>query len=221
MSKELIEFHNGYSKRFPSDFSLDYKTFLNDKGINAEVYAIFLGGSKVIEKEDGSKITFISYSDINKSKIARSLGISRPTLNTKIEYLKTKGYLIEENKGYQIMVNENCYLNIPVETLWYLQDTLKAEVIKTYIYLGVRYNYKKDYQFTSQEIGVHCGINLQSNYSRNYVKIRNILNILKDCGLIDFKTIYIGKEERKQMIFWKNKPTSLQEHYNYNEEKIV
>lgn len=224
---DIITLHMGYNKRFPSDLSLDYKTFLNDKGINAEIYAIFLSLSKVLEnkKEDGTieKITFISFSDINKSKIANSLGISRPTLNKKIEYLKDQGYLEEllTENGYRIKVNENCYLDIPVETLWYLQDTLKVEVIKTYIYLGVRYNYKRDYQFTLQEIGRHCGISLEGNYARNYMKLNNILNILKDCGLIDFKKIYVGKEERKQLIFWKNRPTSLQEHYKVNEKEAV
>ena len=209
---DLLSLNQGYNKRFPSDFSLEYSTFLNDKGINAEVYAIFLGLSKVLEN-DGEKITYVKRNDINKSKIAETLGISRPTLNKKIEYLADKGYLLEDANGYQIKVNENCYLDIPVETLWYLQDTLKAEVIKTYIYLGVRYNYKHDYQFTLEEIGSHCGISLTSNYTRNYAKLNNILAVLQDCGLIGFKKVQVGKEERKQMTFWKNRPTSLENQY--------
>ena len=208
----LITFNEGYNKRFPSDFSLDYSTFLNDKGINAELYAIFLGLSKVINR-NGEKVTFTKRSDVNKSKIAESLGVSRPTLNNKIKYLIDKGYFEEVDEGYIIYVNESCYLDIPIETLWYLQDTLKEEVIKIYIYLGVRYNYKHDYQFTLEELGSHCGISLRGNNARNYVKLNNILNVLVDCGLIQYQIIHVGKEERKQLVFWKNKPTSLEAQY--------
>ena len=209
---QLISLNQGYSKRFPSDFSLDYETFLNNKGINAEVYAIFLGVSKVLEIE-GEKFTYVYRGDINKSKISAMLGITRPTLNTRIKTLIDKGYLIEDPVGYKIIVKENCYLDIPVETLWYLQDTLKEEVIKTYIYLGVRYNYKKDYQFTLEEIGIHCGVSLKNNYQRNYVKLNNILAVLKACGLINFKTVWIGKEERKELFLWKSRPVSLDKTY--------
>jgi DNA-binding XRE family transcriptional regulator len=214
---DIISLNIGYNKRFPSDFSLEYNTFLNDKGINAELYAILLGLSKVIENSS-EKITYVKRGDINKTKIAETLGVSRPTLNKKFEYLKDRGYLIEDNEGYQILTREICYLDIPVETLWYLQDTLKEEVIKTYIYLGVRYNYKKDYQFTLEEIGAHCGISLAGHYERNYTKLNNILAILKDCGLIDFEKVYVGKEERKQLKFWKSRPTSLQAQYQLKKE---
>nr|DAG20599.1 MAG TPA: hypothetical protein [Caudoviricetes sp.] len=42
---------------------------------------------------------------------------------------------------------------IPLRTLQFLNDTIKEQVIKVYIYLGQRWKFKKDYVFTVKEVG--------------------------------------------------------------------
>jgi hypothetical protein len=65
------------------------------------------------------------------------LGIGSPkTLRTHVNYLINAGYVLEEKEGYFLPNKEDIYLNIPLKTLQFLNDTLKSQVIKIYIYLA-------------------------------------------------------------------------------------
>ena len=67
---------------------------------------------------------------------------------------------------------------IPLRTLQFLNDTIKEQVIKVYIYLGQRWKFKKDYVFTVKEVGQHIGVKVD-----NDSRINNALLCLESIGL--------------------------------------
>lgn len=87
---------------------------------------------------------------------------------------------------------------IPLETLQFLNDTLKEQVIKVYIYLGQRYKYKKNYEFTVAELASHIGIKLDGN-KRGYTVIDNALACLKQLGFIDYVIFYEGQKPKRRL----------------------
>ena len=119
------------------------------------------------------------------------------------------GYIIDEKDKYFLPQKEDIFFNIPIETVKYLNDTTKEQVVKIYIYLGQRYKYKpKDYVFTLEEIAEHIGINL-SGHSRNYEIINNVLVCLKNNELIDYVEFYEGKYPKKRLIKFEFKVKNL------------
>ena len=88
---------------------------------------------------------------------------------------------------------------IPLPTLQFLNDTLKEQVVKIYLYLGQRWKYKQNnYIFTLEEIGLHIGIKINHN-TRNYEIINNALICLRNNGLIDYIEFYDGEKPRKRL----------------------
>lgn len=170
-------------KHFPADTSMEYKTFLNDNKIDGELYGYLLSMSYGEENR-----TVVYKSNLpTQEKLAEILKISRKTLYTHMKYLKEKGYIIEEKDKYYIPKIENMYFKIPQETIHFLQDTVKEPVIKTFIYLGQRNNYKPgQYVFTLKEICEHLGL----GYERNYKAIKNYLVALSKFELIEYSTFY-------------------------------
>lgn len=119
-------------KHFPADTSMDYKTFLNDNKIDGELYAYLLSMSYGEDKQ-----TVVYKENLpTREQLSKILKISRKTLYTHLEYLKEKGYIIEESKKYIIPKVEKMYFKIPQETIDFLRNVVKEPVIKTYIYLG-------------------------------------------------------------------------------------
>lgn len=94
---------------------------------------------------------------------------------------------------------EEIYFMIPLDTLKFLNDTMKEQVIKIYIYLGQRYKYKPGYVFTIAEIAEHIGLTLGNN-QRNYEIINNALICLKNNELINYAEFYEGKYPKKRLI---------------------
>ena len=171
-------------KHFPADTSMDYKTFLNDNKIDGELYAYLLSMSY---GENGRTVVYKNNLP-SQEQLGKILKISRKTLYNHMKYLKDKGYIIEEEKGkYCIPKVEDMYFKIPQETIKFLQDTVKEPVIKTFIYLGQRNNYKPgQYVFTIKEICEHLGL----NYERNYKTIKNYLIALSKFDLIEYISFY-------------------------------
>lgn len=179
-------------KKFPSDIKLDALTFLNDKKIDAELYAYLMSISRG-EKKENKEQTIVYKSDLpNQTKIAEILHLkARQTVSAHFKYLIEQKYIIEEKDKYILLNPEKYYFKIPLETLQYLIDTVKETVIKVYIYLGVCNEYKPSgYNFTIKEICTHLGLNYQNNSTR----IRNILDILEKLNLITFKILYDEKD---------------------------
>ena len=193
------------SKRFPANTTLEFSTFLNDKKINGELYALLQSLSYPIEANDGVKQTVVEKTKIPKqSEICRALGISSPkTLRTHLGYLVDKEYVIIDEKGnYVLPEMEDIYFLIPLHTLKYLNDNCKDHVIKIYVYLGQRYKWSLDrgsqYEFSLEELGDHIGLKVK-NSSRGYEIINNALNLLYNSGLIDYCSYFNGKSQKKKL----------------------
>lgn len=193
-------------KRFPADTVLSYQTFLNDKRINGELYALMQRYSKyeVLDKDKNKFRTYVMKKDLPSQKvIMEALDIKSPkTLKAHINYLLEQGYIVEGDKYYDLPEKEDIYFLIPLETLQYLNDNCKEHVIKIYIYLGQRYKMveqeDRDYVFTLEEIGEHIGIAVK-NHSAGYRVVKNALDLLQNSGLIDYVGYFDGVSQKKKL----------------------
>lgn len=107
----------------------------------------------------------------------------------------------KELKQYYLPDLEQIYLLIPLDTLHFIQDTVKEAVYKVYIYLGQRWKYKPGYLFTQEEIAQHLGLSLAGNETVRR-QIRNSLIALQNNGLIDFEQLYEGKIPKYKLTNW-------------------
>ena len=175
-------------KRFPSDPSLEKLTFLRDPKADGELYAYLLSISYGDEQE-----TKINKSDLpSQSEIARIIAptpdkaVSRQTIANRLRYLIDQDY-IQDCGTYYIINKPNPYFNIPLDTLLFLLHTVKEGVIKTYIYLGSRYQYKPGkYTFTVRELCAHLGL----SYNKQSSAVTNWLTALRKFNLIETSTYY-------------------------------
>lgn len=185
-------------KHFPADTSMNTDdngnlilTFLNDKKVDGELYAYLLSLSVGEEKE-----TRIYKSSIpSQTKIATLLTpatskpLTRQTIASHFKYLIAQGYLIDMGDYYTLPHKEKMYFKVELDTLNFLLDVVKEPVIKTYIYLGQRNNYKPgQYIFTIKELCEHMGI----DYSHKSSIITNYLTALVKFNLVEVETIYDG-----------------------------
>lgn len=201
-------------KSFPADTSMVkdekgnlIKTFLNDPKADAELYAYLLSMSRGIEGEtrvykDSLPIQSVIATEILHYK-------SRRTVINHLNYLKEQKYIIDQDKYYLLPNKEKMYFKIPQDLLSFFIDTVKEPVIKTYIYLGQRNNYKPNqYVFTLKEICEHLGL----YYQKNSEIIKNYLFILEQLELIKIVKFYEGKTPKMRLI---NFSTELPKRKNY------
>ena len=136
--------------------------------------------------------------------MAEKIGVkSTKTLRSHLQYLINAGYVEEKETIYILPNIEDIYLLLPLETIVFINDTIKESVIKVYIYLGQRYKFKKDYVFTQEEIAQHIGLKLAGN-PRGRQMIHNALDVLQDVGLISFENFFDGKSPRYRLTEWSN-----------------
>ena len=190
-------------KRFPATVTIEEgkTTFLHDKKINVELYAYLQSKSYPDKKQR----TVVKKSNLDRQEdICRIIGVkSRATLRTHLMYLMSVGYVIDEieKKQYYLPDAEDIYMLIPLDTLQFIQDTVKEAVYKVYIYLGQRWKYKKYYSFTQEEIATHVGLTLAGNETVRR-QIKNYLIALQNNGLIDYEQFYEGKVPKYRLTDW-------------------
>lgn len=200
-------------KRFPADTTLDFSTFLNDKKINGELYAILQGLSDylVIDKKLNLYSTYVLKSKMpTQTDLCKKLGIKSPkTLRQHLQYLIEQHYIIpggtnEDDKdvAYYLPEMENIYFLIPADTLKYLNNNCREHVIKIYVYLGQRYKMAlamgKQYEFTLEELGTHLGIGIK-NHTKQYEVVNNALELLFNSGLIEYVSYFDGQMQKKKL----------------------
>ena len=186
-------------KRFPADTDLTKEiTFLKDNKIDAELYSYLQSMSYPV---DG--VTIIEKVNLpSQAKMAEKIGVKSPkTFRSHLQYLIETGYLEDRGNIYVLPNVEDIYLLLPLETIQFINDTIKESVIKVYIYLGQRYKFKKNYVFTQEEIAQHLGLKLQGN-TRCRQAIHNALDMLQDVGLISFENFFDGKSPRYRLLNW-------------------
>lgn len=205
-----------YEKSFPADTSLNtdeegnlIKTFLNDPKADAELYAYLLSmsigqdGETRVYKNNLPTQTLIA-TDILHYK-------SRRTVINHLNYLKEQKYVIDKDEYYLLPNKEKMYFKIPQELLTFFLTTVKEPVIKTYIYLGQRNNYKpKQYIFTLKEICEHLGL----NYKKNCEAIKNYLFILEQLELIKIARFYEGKAPKMRLTDFSTELPKRKEYLN-------
>lgn len=183
-------------KRFPADIRAESKTFLNNKKIDGELYAILQAYSMPTEKKE----TVVRKSSLPiQIELCNMLNIDSPkTLRAHMRQLINNGYVEEREDLYYLPNAEEVYFMIPLETLTYFKIALKDQVVKVYIYLGQRYKYKQDYEFTIKEIAEHIGMPLNNN-SRSYEIINTCLETLSDLGFIQYEEFYKNRLPMKRL----------------------
>ena len=195
------------SKRFPANVTLDKSTFLNNKTLDGELYAIFQEKSIAVQKKDNDEEyeTIVYKKDLpSQVEMCTKLGISSPkTYRTRLGKLIEAGYIEKrENGDYYLPNMEDIYLLIPKDTIAYLCDNCKEHVIKIYVYLGQRYKYAQSkgqqYEFSLKEIALHIGLGV-NNYGETYRIINNALDLLCNSGLIQYVEYSEGVVQKKKL----------------------
>lgn len=183
-------------KRFPANTTLEYSTFLNNKKIDAELYAFLQSLS--YPNEQG--MTVVYKKDLPTQKeICSIIKVKSPkTYRSHLDYLIEQEYVIDKSEMFILPNKEDIFLMIPLDTLRFLKDTLQEQVIKIYIYLGQRYKFKPNYEFTAAELASHVGIKLEGN-ARGYEVIDNALLCLQKLGLIDYVVFYEGARPKRRL----------------------
>ena len=179
---------NKIKKRFPANTTLDKPTFLNNSKISAELYAFFLVLSV---GENGETRVYKNKLPSTKIIAEEILRKSRSTYNNYINTLKKEGYLEDKGEYWVLPKVEEMYFTMELDLLQHFIYSIKEEVLKVYIYLGQRYNYKPgDYVFTIKEICEHLGL----GYERNHKAISSHIDLLQNLGLITIAHFYEGNK---------------------------
>ena len=137
-------------------------------------------------------IRYVNKKDINFSALEEIFEVSRQTISKKFKDLLKMGLVQEDemNKRYILVIlpQKEAYL-VPHSTLVQLSHAFNEKSISTYVYLFNRFimNNYKPYEFTLEQIKTWVGISTKTR--SNDVVITSILNVLFNCGLIDFKIV--------------------------------
>lgn len=196
-------------KNFPADTSIKkdeegrlIKTFLNDPKADAELYTYLLSMSIGEEGETRVYKNTLPNQETIATKILRYK--TRRTVYNHLKYLEDQEYVQDKGKYYLLPNKEKMYFRVPQDLLSFFIDTVKEPVIKTYIYLGQRNNYKPNqYVFTIKEICEHLGI----SYTNNSSSVRNYLTALEKFELIKTVEFYENETPKIRLIgFSTNSP---------------
>ena len=132
----------------------------------------------------------------NKKLIAGILNVNPKTIGNQLEKLLESGLVdqgIEEMNGtdcecYWFPYDEDGrYKIVEKEVIEYLVHTRNAHAIRIYLYLLSKYQWKKDYIFTIQELKEALGY-AESTKSCDAL-IRNVLASFKAEGILKFTTV--------------------------------
>ena len=154
--------------------------FMKDKMISDLLYSMLQSYSNW-NKEENHR--YIPKKIIKKSKWAKALGISRPTLDKRIVKLLEKEYLIDKEDYYILPNKGEYYFLVPVETLNYLINTANHNVIKIYCHLGLLYKFYGDKAYYTQSKLLEV-IGYDKTDKNNHKTIKHILTSLKLNGLL-------------------------------------
>lgn len=215
--EEKLEEKKELYKHFPSDPKIykekidgkEKKTFLTDRKIDAELYALFLQYSKgrktkeVLENGKKKGLTIVYKRDLPiQSEICKKIRIKSPkTYRSHLKYLIEREYILDKGEYYILNAyKEQCFVGVSLDTVKFLNDTATEAVWKTYIYLAQRWNWKgRDFIFTLEDLAKHIGKNL-NNHTEVYEELNNILQCLQNNELIKIASFYEGKTPKKRLV---------------------
>lgn len=164
------------------------------------------------------KILYITEKKITAERAAMATIIDRTpqTVKNKINKMIEKGLLIKD----QLEINgqkepvfiipqltKGKYEIIHKDIMWHIICTRKRFILKIYIYLLNKYDWKKEvrgdpYSFTAGELAEAIGYSKGSAVTGSITSIINTaLTSLKFEGVIDYIDYFDGKSPRKRLIF--------------------
>lgn len=154
------------SRQFPSD-----KKSIEDKKLHDILYLLL----QSLSEWDGNieHNRFILKKNLNKSKLSKACGYkSRQTIYTHLNHLISQQYLLDLDDRYEFPLLKNGeYFLIPYETALFLVNTQKYNVIKTYIYLSMRWisNGNSPYEVSHKQICDAIGLYWDDQNNRDTV----------------------------------------------------
>ena len=189
-------------KHFPADTSMEMLTFLNNKNIDGRLYAYLQSKSMPVKISDYYETRVDKFELGTQGEFCEAIQIKSPkTLRKHLNTLIETGYLRNEKDYYVLMQKEDIFFKMPLDTLRFIQNTIKEDVIKIYIYLGQRYKFAASqgtkYSFSIKEIVEHLGLSLNDK-NRNFVK--DGLDALMNNELIKFVSYREGKAPRLRLV---------------------
>lgn len=189
-------------KHFPANITMKELTFLNNKNIDGRLYGYLQSKSMPIKVANYYETRVDKFQLGTQADFCEAIQIKSPkTLRKHLKILIDTGYLRDEQGYYVLVEKENIYFKIPLQTLRFIQNTIKEDVIKIYIYLGQRYQYaateNKKYSFSIKEIIEHLGLSVNDK-NRSFVK--DGLDALMNNGLIKFVNYREGKVPRMRLV---------------------
>lgn len=190
-------------KHFPADTSMEILTFLNNKNIDGRLYAYLQSKSMPVKISDDYYETRVDKFDLGtQADFCEAIQIKSPkTLRKHLNVLIETGYLIDGDGYYTLVQKQDIFFKIPLDTLRFIQNTIKEDVIKIYIYLGQRYKFAatqgRKYSFSIKEIVEHLGLSLNDK-NRNFVK--DGLDALMNDELIKFVSYREGKVPKLRLV---------------------
>ena len=178
------------------------KLFLGDKKMNDIVYGFFQSHSYINKLDTGEIQRYCWKSDVSAKKIeeylqqqdtTEKIPTSR-TITNVINLFVSAGLLepisLQGKKAFLLPdLNGGEYIYIKTETLRFLTNTCKANVIKTYSFLKKKYQqhidlqYTEPYRFSKKNILEILGYSATNG--SNYTIVTDILNCLVNNGLIE------------------------------------
>ena len=194
--------NNINNKQEKRRFSLE-EDFMKIKTLNDLIYGKLQSLSYI--NKDNER--FIYSSDFKQEKIAQELNIPIATFKRNFKALQVAGFVqkgkVKDLKGKQVScyylpynVNEK-YKLIPTTTLDYLLQINTQNVIKVYLYLLDKYEWKNknnaQYIFTKAELIEAIGYSTKNNQG-SYDLINYILTSLKNNGLINYEEFYYNNK---------------------------
>lgn len=178
------------------------KDFLSMKDYCDVLYCYLQVISQYDEKRE---IRYILTKDCKFTKVGEALNMSRQTVSKKFKVLIEAGLLSKIDKRYELTnLDKTLAELVPFSTLRILTNTVKENVISTYVYLLVRYRAQRQqkFQFTLEQIKRNIGIGLSR--STDYI-ITDILLVLKKLDLLDYE---LSNEQQKEgsykTVYWVN-----------------
>ena len=189
-------------KHFPADTSMEMLTFLNNKNIDGRLYAYLQSKSMPVKISDYYETRVDKFELGTQGEFCEAIQIKSPkTLRKHLNTLIETGYLRNEKDYYVLTQKEDIFFKMPLDTLRFIQNTIKEDVIKIYIYVGQRYKFAASqgtkYSFSIKEIVEHLGLSLNDK-NRNFVK--DGLDALMNNELIKFVSYREGKAPRLRLV---------------------
>jgi hypothetical protein len=181
------------------------KSFMN-KNVDDILYALLLINSNF---DVETKQRYINKDDVDFEEMERHFdykidkNILSNNLNKLIKVNLLKETTLNDNDCYVFFYSKEPFKLIALDTLKLLEETFIPNILKVYVYLLNRWEWKnKDATFTKEEIIKKC-LKIKYPNSKDLENLEEILNFLVDNNLLEYTTetrIFYGNKTSLNML---------------------